>query len=100
MWRNVQQVSQGKNTISDVAKSDFRLGASDTAVYESSIVVPPLQEEIPSVPLSPVMLITVSISVLLIALISSQRTSLAFCKGKFKECYCYVVLNRKICSNR
>jgi hypothetical protein len=58
-----------KGTISDDANSDLRSPESATAVYESLMVVPASQE----VPLSPKMVISVSISVLLIDLTSSLR---------------------------
>jgi hypothetical protein len=79
--------TERQSTVSDVAKSDFTVGEMDTALYDSFNVVPPPQEAIPSVSQSPDMLITVSMSVLLIDLISSNRASLAFCQEMFKVCY-------------
>jgi hypothetical protein len=75
----LQGVLKVKVTISDEANNDLRSGESATTMYDSSMVVPALEEEVTmSVSLSPAMVISVSISVLLVASISSSTALLAF----------------------
>jgi hypothetical protein len=75
----LQGVLKVKVTISDEANNDLRSGESATAMYDSFMIVPTLEEEVTmSVSLSPAMVISISISVLLVASISSSTALLAF----------------------